>query len=126
MQRLFSTFANGWPGVGLLFLRLLTGTALIYFSIAAVPEEPSRVIFQIVGLTCGVALLAGFYTPVAGAIAAVAKVWIAIRQCPSHSDDAWISIAQAILAAALAMTGPGAWSIDARRFGRKHIDFSDR
>jgi hypothetical protein len=26
----------------------------------------------------------------------------------------------------LAMIGPGAWSIDVRRYGRKHIDLSKR
>ena len=31
-------------------------------------------------------------------------------------------LGQATVAAAVAMIGPGAWSIDARRFGRKHID----
>jgi uncharacterized membrane protein YphA (DoxX/SURF4 family) len=58
-------------------------------------------------------------------LAAAAKVWIAISQFSSHSPDPWLTLAQAILAAALAMIGPGAWSIDARRFGRKHIHLSD-
>jgi putative oxidoreductase len=66
------------------------------------------------------------FTPLAGALAATAEACIAIAQFSSHSGDPWIVIAQAILAAALAMTGPGAWSIDARRFGRKHIELSDR
>jgi len=33
---------------------------------------------------------------------------------------------QAVLGAALAMVGPGAWSIDARLFGRKHIVIPER
>jgi hypothetical protein len=53
-------------------------------------------------------------------------MWIALSQLLSHSGDPWVSLAQAALAAALAMIGPGAWSIDARRFGRKHIDLSKR
>jgi putative oxidoreductase len=28
--------------------------------------------------------------------------------------------------ATLAMTGPGAWSMDARLFGRKHFEFPER
>ena len=38
----------------------------------------------------------------------------------------FIPIALAVLGAVLAMVGPGAWSIDARLFGRKHINISDR
>lgn len=82
---------------------------------------------QTIGIAAGIALMPGLFTPVVGALAAAAKVWIAIsRFCSHHTGDPWIAFAQAILAAVLAMTGPGAWSIDARRFGRKHIDLSDR
>jgi hypothetical protein len=35
----------------------------------------------------------------------------------------WVPIMQAVLGAILAMVGPGAWSIDARLFGRKRIYF---
>jgi hypothetical protein len=34
----------------------------------------------------------------------------------------WIHILLAVLTAAVAMLGPGAWSIDARRFGRQRFD----
>ena len=128
MRRLFSTFARGWPGAGLLLLRSLTGAALIGFGIGGIREMPSplTVALQIIGIAAGILLLVGMFTPLAGVLAAVAKVWIAIARFSSHSDDPWVTLAQAILAAALAMIGPGAWSIDARRFGRKHIDLSQR
>ena len=80
---------------------------------------------QILCLAAAMFLLLGLLTPFAGALAAIAKVWIAILRFSSHSGDHWIALAQAILAAALVMIGPGAWSIDARRFGRKHIDLPD-
>ena len=57
----------------------------------------------------------------AGALAAIVKVWIALSGYFSHSSDAWIPLVQVVLSAVLAMVGPGAWSIDARLFGRKHI-----
>ncbi|MGA3240472.1 MAG: hypothetical protein ABSG03_29710 [Bryobacteraceae bacterium] len=53
------------------------------------------------------------------------KLWIAFTRFSSHSGDPWIAVLQAALGAALAMIGPGAWSIDARLFGRKHIDLGD-
>jgi len=49
-------------------------------------------------------------------------LWIAF----SRAGDPWIPIMLATLGATLAMVGPGAWSIDARLFGRKHIDIPER
>ena len=124
MQRLFSGFAGGWPGTGLLLLRLLTGAALIYFGIANLREAPPlpTAVLQIVGVGTGILLLVGLWTPVAGTLAAIVKLWIALSRFLSHSGDPWIAIIQAVLGAALAMVGPGAWSIDARLFGRKRIE----
>jgi putative oxidoreductase len=128
VQRLFSTFADGSPGVGLLLLRLVTGAALIHFGISSIREGPPLTFaLQIIGIASAISLLMGFFTPVAGALAGIAKVGIAIARFASYSPgDPWVALAQATLAAGLAMVGPGAWSIDARRFGRKHIDVSDR
>jgi hypothetical protein len=53
-------------------------------------------------------------------IAAV-EMWVAYS-----SARAGIPIMLATFGATLAMIGPGAWSIDARLFGRKHIEISDR
>jgi putative oxidoreductase len=132
LQRLFSTFADGWPGIGLLLLRLLTAAALIGFGIVGVLASPplATVVLQIVGIGAGILLLVGLWTPVAGTLAAIAKVSTALLRFFSHSGDPSIPIAQAvlgaILAVILAMVGPGALSIDARLFGRKHIDFPER
>ena len=128
VQRLFSTFADGWPGAGILLLRLLTGAALIAFGISTIREGLPllTVALQIIGIAAAILLLVGVFTPLAAVLAAAAKVWIAISRFSSHSGDPWVTLAQAILAAALAMIGPGAWSIDARRYGRKHIDLSER
>ena len=127
MQRLFSTFASGWPGVGLLLLRLLSGAALIYFGIVGAMQASSLTIIalQIIGASAGILLLIGLWTPAAGALAATINVWIAFSRYFSHSGDPWLPIMQAVLGAVLAMVGPGAWSIDARLFGRKRIDFPE-
>ena len=127
MQRLFSGFADGWPGIGLLLLRLLTGAALIHFGIASLREAPPLAIvaLQIIGAGLGILLLVGLWTPVTGALVAIVKVWIAFWRYSSHSGDPWIPIVQAVLGAVLAMVGPGAWSIDARLFGRKRIDMPE-
>ena len=128
MQRLFSNSADGWPGVGLLLLRLLICGVMIKFALDSIHEgpPPASLVLPIMCIACGLFLLVGFFTPVAAAVAVLVKAWLAIKGLTSHSGDSWIPLAQAIFAAALGMIGPGAWSIDARRFGRKHMDLSDR
>jgi uncharacterized membrane protein YphA (DoxX/SURF4 family) len=127
VQRLFSGFADGLPGTGLLLLRLLTSLALIHFGIAGVLASPplTTVVLQIIGIGAGILLLVGLWTPVAGTLAAIVELWIALSLYFSHSGDPWIAILQAALGAVLAMLGPGAWSIDARLFGRKRIDIPE-
>ena len=107
---------------------MLTAAVLIHFGIASLSEAPpsSAAVPQIVGAVAGILLLIGLWTPVAGTLAAIVKAWIAYSRYSTHSGDPWISIILAVLGAALAMIGPGAWSIDARLFGRKHIDFPER
>jgi putative oxidoreductase len=124
VQRLFSTFADGWPGIGILLLRLLTGVTLIRFRIANPGEAPIWVIGvpQMIGLAAGIFILVGLWTPMAGAVVTVVQLWIAFARYSPHVRDPSILVMQAVLGAALAMIGPGAWSIDARLFGRKHID----
>ena len=120
MQRLFSTFAGGWPGVGLLLQRVLTGTVLVVCMVATFTKtlQFALVAPSIVGAGAGVLLLLGLWTPVAGTLVAAVEMWISL----SHAGNPLTSMMLALLGATLAMIGPGAWSIDARLFGRKHID----
>jgi putative oxidoreductase len=119
LQRLFSTFANGWPGFGLLVQRLVLGVVLIYHGAALLggvtAAEP--VIPELIGGVLGLFILAGLWTPAAGGLIAVVQIWIAL----TSSIDGSLPIILAILGGTLAMIGPGAWSIDARLFGRKYI-----
>jgi len=120
LQRLFSTFANGWPGVGLLLQRIVTAIFLVRFGIIQLMEasSSSSTIPQVIGACAGLLLLVGLWTPVVGASIAVLELWVAV----THANDPWIPILLATFGAATAMIGPGAWSIDARLFGRKHIE----
>ena len=119
MQRLFSNFADGWPGGGLLTQRLLLGTALLYSCFACL-SAPTCGTFvpQSIGALAGVLLLAGLWTPVAGVLVAIVEAWIAI----TAPNSAALPATLAVLGASLAMIGPGAWSVDAWLFGRKHIE----
>jgi putative oxidoreductase len=65
----------------------------------------------------GVLLLLGLWTPLAGITIAIAGVWVFFA-CSAHSLTA---IIVAVFGATVAMIGPGLWSIDARLYGRKHL-----
>ena len=120
LQRLFSNFADGWPGVGLLLQRILTAILLIRFGI---PDLAGTSFFlskipQIIGVCAGILFFIGLWTPIVGALIAFTELWIAITLV----HDAWICIVLATFGGTVAAIGPGAWSIDARLFGRKHIE----
>jgi uncharacterized membrane protein YphA (DoxX/SURF4 family) len=115
VQRLFSTFAGGPPGAGLLIQRLLVGTVLLYC--AAATPGGTVAAPQVIGVLAGILLIAGLWTPVAGVVTACVEAWVAFSS-PAHAG---IPAALAVLGVTLALIGPGEWSIDARLYGRKHI-----
>ena len=120
MQRLFSSFADSWPGAGLLLLRLLAGSGLLYGGIVSAGSAP-QMVPPVLAAAFGAMLVVGLFTPFAGIMAAAVEVWIAF----SHPGYRWPQIGLAGLCLSLVMIGPGAWSIDARLFGRKQIDLSE-
>jgi hypothetical protein len=124
MRRLFSSFAHGAPGIGLLLLRLATGGTLIHYSVTALigdgPFAPAA--FQALLIFLGVLLFAGLWTPIAGALVAVASIWEMVSHPASRSQFGSITV----MASALALLGPGAWSVDAWLYGWKQIKISAR
>ena len=123
MQRLYSTFARGWPGAGLLLLRFGAGILLIYFAVESLlaSSAPVRSVLDAVAGLGGILLLIGLWTPVAGVVVAAAQLSILLSQPFSQHRYPFAHVLLAVLGAALAMLGPGAWSIDARLFGRKRV-----
>jgi uncharacterized membrane protein YphA (DoxX/SURF4 family) len=113
-------FPNGWPGGGLLLLRVVVGLILIHDGIGALIGVPQResIALQVVAAIAGIFLLVGLWTPIAGAIVAPSELWIAL----TGTDHPRGTILLATLGIALAFLGPGALSIDARLFGRKRLD----
>jgi uncharacterized membrane protein YphA (DoxX/SURF4 family) len=124
LRRLYSTFAHGAPGVGLLILRVVAGIGLIVHGVTALRGGPTLVAatLHVVTAGAGIFLFAGLWTPIAGVLVALIELWSTFSQ----PGDSWIPILLGTLGAALALLGPGAWSIDARLFGWKSIDFRER
>jgi putative oxidoreductase len=124
VQRLFSTFPEGWPGTALVFLRAVAAVPLLQNGFIGLTRAtpPLLVTLQLVAAGTAALLLAGLWTPVAGVLMAIAEVYLAF----SYPTDLWMHILLGTMGVALAMLGPGAWSVDARLFGRKRIQIPSR
>ena len=103
----------------MLLLRLATGGTLIGHAVAVllsgVALAPAA--FHVLLILFGALLLAGLWTP----IAAVFVTLSAIAEMILRSSLRPELLAMAIMAAAIALLGPGAWSVDARLYGWKQI-----
>jgi hypothetical protein len=117
-------FPSGWPGRGLLLLRLLAGSLLIHDAVLVLLGAPpwEEILLQSIVVATGSLLLLGLWTPIAGMLVVIVNLGIVL----SPGGTLRNCIVSACLGAALAMLGPGVGSIDARRFGRKRINIRDR
>jgi putative oxidoreductase len=124
LQRLFSTFPNGWPGRGLLLQRFAAAVFLFCSAFGDFRGDSQfTLIFpHVIGAGAGILLLLGLWTPISGTLIALVEVWVAF----STGWSSGVPIVLAILGTTLAMIGPGAWSVDARLFGRKHFEIPKR
>jgi putative oxidoreductase len=124
VQRLFSMFPNGWPGKGLLLLRLVAGILLINDGVTELLKAPHwpAMVRPLLESLAGLLLLAGLWTPIAGALVVLIEIWSIV----ARGGDVRNAVALAAFGAALALLGPGVLSIDARLFGRKRIDIRRR
>ncbi len=77
----------------------------------------------------GLGLLLGFLTPVAGAIATfgylVGGVTLLIASDLGKHTSAFSALDLAVMSLTLVLLGPGAFSLDARLFGRREIIIPD-
>ena len=121
MQRLFSTFPGGLPGAGLVLLRAAAAIPLVYLGLLSVASW-SHVLLEVVTAGAAILLLIGLWTPLAGALIAVAALSLGAL----HPAELWMYVHFAAMGAALAMLGPGGCSLDARLFGRKRIQIPQR
>lgn len=122
LQRLFSNFANGWPGRGLLAQRVLLAVVLIYCVPFPLTEETAAAALpELIAAGLSIFILAGLWTPVVGTLTSLIETWVLL----SRPADVRIPIILATLSATLSMIGPGALSIDAKLFGRKHIETTE-
>jgi len=123
LQRLFTMFPRGWPGAGLLLLRLAAAIPLLIGATSKLFGTPQNGLHEeYIEIGVGSLLVAGLWTPVAGALQAVIEVWLGF----SGEGGTGVHFLLAALGVSLVMLGPGGRSVDALLFGRKRIDIHGR
>ena len=134
MQRSFSTFPGGRPGIGLLLLRVSLGsTAIVQAALCFFGQGPDSWGAKIVGalsVAIGASLLLGIFTPIGSGLIALDSVGIALSWLPSTCAGPFHFNLSAfyiiVMAAAIIFLGPGAFSLDSRLFGRREIQIPPR
>jgi uncharacterized membrane protein YphA (DoxX/SURF4 family) len=106
-------------------MRAVAGSALFVGAGLTLLSDPPPInvtIPAILLLGAGILLVAGLWTPIGGALVALIEVW-KILMLPGDKS-LWLMLGTA--GAALAMLGPGLWSIDARLYGWKRLEATPR
>jgi len=118
VQRLFSMFPPGGPGIGLLLLRITVAATFVL--IVANQTGFSSIHTLFVGaLLMSLCLTIGLLTPYLSFVVCVYAL-VNLFGSGSHLDE--LLLASLMLnAVALALLGPGAYSVDARLFGRRVV-----
>ena len=114
--------------MGLLLLRVATGaTAIIeggsYFA------DPGNLTLRtsligLIEISGSASLILGFLTPVGGVLVGLGAIGAVLSWFPpslNPFDGTLPSIFVAVVATSVVLLGPGAWSVDARLFGRREI-----
>jgi uncharacterized membrane protein YphA (DoxX/SURF4 family) len=78
----------------------------------------------VLAFAAGAFLLAGLMTPLVAVLVAAGGIGIALSWLPLPGEavfDDYLAINLIVLSIAIALLGPGAFSLDARMFGRREI-----
>ena len=129
LLRLYSTFPDGWYGLGLLLLRVALAATLMVQGFAYLfGQKDSRFGLWAMGLLLlgsGGSLLIGFLTPLGSATALLLGIAATLSRLPAPGWNFFsgnlLSLDALAIALAAILLGPGAFSIDARLFGRRKI-----
>jgi len=124
----FSTFPGGMPGIGLLLLRATIGVTGIvqscYYLAAAGSFTLESWIVGLLGIAGSTLLALGLLTQAAGAAVGAGYAAVALTWGGTSSVlfiDRLAALFGLVTAVAIVLLGPGAFSLDARLFGRREI-----
>jgi uncharacterized membrane protein YphA (DoxX/SURF4 family) len=109
-------------------MRLTVALSAIVQAVDTLIESPAQPLSWVIGLLeifVGAAFLIGFLTPFAGAFASLGNLAIGVSWFLATGGDAHekalAAIYLAVISMAITLLGPGAFSLDARLFGRREI-----
>ena len=105
-------------------MRLVVGSILVLRAGLRLWGDPplNSTITSVLLAGLGILLMVGLWTPISGIMVALVEAW-KILTLPG---DKWLWLLLGTASAALAMLGPGLWSVDARLFGWKRIEAPPR
>jgi len=106
--------------MGLFLMRMVLGLALLERATAVLWNHSisNPTAMSLLLAVCGILFIIGLWTPFAGILVGIVEFSHVLAVPRGRS----VSILLATIAVALAMLGPGLWSIDARLFGWKRIE----
>jgi len=106
-------------------MRVVAGSALVVRAGVTLWSDPpplNVIIPAMLLIGAGVLLIAGLWTPIAGTLVALTEIWTMLML----PGDKWLWLMLGTAGAALAMLGPGLWSVDARLYGWKRLEATPR
>jgi uncharacterized membrane protein YphA (DoxX/SURF4 family) len=130
LQRTFSGFPTGYPGVALLLLRLVVGGAASSQAWLLITVNHgglnTGVVAALVAVVTGLALIIGFMTPIASVLLTAGGLLLTLDSSVSGHlllfESGMARLEFIVMSAALISLGPGALSLDARLYGRREIE----
>ncbi len=110
-------FPTGAAGVALILLRVSVATTLITRIMSR--EDLTGHTWEFLGLSMlGIVICIGLFTPVASIGCCLIEIAMLLNQTSSSAIPLLCSM---LVAVSLALLGPGAYSLDARMFGRRLV-----
>ena len=133
LQRTFSGFPTGHPGLALLLLRLVVGGTTSSQAWLLITAEHAAantsVVIASLAFVIGLALIIGFMTPIASVLLSAGGLLLTVdSNVPGHLllfESGMARLDFIVMSAALISLGPGALSLDARLYGRREIEVNE-
>jgi len=130
LQRTFSGFPTGYPGLALLLLRLVVGGAASSQAWLLITANHgamhTSVVVALLSFVTGLALIIGFMTPIAGVLLAAGAVLLTVASSVLEHlplfESGMARLEFIVMSVALIFLGPGSLSLDARLYGRREIE----